>query len=118
MKEIKAFEEAKASGARLSDTGINHTIFWAYRECEETGNELINFSEVIWDKDVEAIIKTCNENEITEFTISSNFSGLITTLAAFEKLGCRMNGLTEVNARHTDWQTGEKERIPAIRISL
>lgn len=27
-----------------------------------------------------------------------------------------MNGLTTVNARHTDWQTGEHAKIPAIKM--
>ena len=56
------------------------------------------------------------ENGITEFTISSTFSSLIPTLAAFEKHGFEMDGLTEVNAAYTDWQTGQRARIPAIRM--
>lgn len=29
-----------------------------------------------------------------------------------------MNGLTTVNARHTDWKTGEHARIPAIKMEV
>ena len=43
-------------------------------------------------------------------------SSLIETLAAFEKRGISMAGLTTVNARHTDWQTGEHAKIPAIKM--
>ena len=58
------------------------------------------------------------ENGISKFTISSTFSSLIETLAAFEKEGIRMAGLTEVNATYSDWKTGKKARIPAIRMTL
>ena len=57
------------------------------------------------------------ENGITEFTISSTFSSLIPTLAAFDKHGFKMAGSTEVNANYTDWQTNKRARIPAIRMT-
>lgn len=120
MKEIKVFEEAiKNKCPNLKEAGINRTMFWAYRETrEEANNELLNFSEVIWDYDVEEIVNCCRENGITEFTISSNFSGLIGTLAEFEKYGCKMNGLTEVKERYKNFVTGERESIPAIKMVL
>ena len=40
------------------------------------------------------IAQTLKSNGITEFTISSTFSSLIETLAAFEKHGISMAGLT------------------------
>lgn len=108
MKEIRTFEEAIKQNARsLKDLEINGTLFWAYRTSKETGNELIDFNEVIWDYDIEEIAQTLKANGITEFTISSTFSSLIETLAAFEKHGISIAGLTIVKARYTDWKTGE-----------
>lgn len=117
MKKIDIFERAIAEQAgNLKDYGINGTAFWAYRKSIDAGNNLIDFSEVIWDTDIESIVETFKQNYITEFTISSTFSNIISTLAAFEKHGFKMAGITEVNANYTDWQTGERARIPAIRM--
>ena len=117
MKKIELFERAIAEqAASLRDYGINGTAFWAYRKSVEAGNDLVDFSEVIWDTDIEAIAETFNAAGVTEFTISSTFSSLIPTLAAFEKHGFKMDGLTEVNANYTDWQTNERARIPAIKM--
>lgn len=117
MKKIELFERAIAEKAKnLKDYGINSTLFWAYRESIEAGNEQINFSEVIWDKDIEEISESLLENEIFEFTISSAFSSLIPTLAEFEAYGFQMAGLTKVKSRHKNWETGEKEILPAIRL--
>ena len=115
MKEIRTFEKAIEEKVRsLKDAGIN---FWAYRTSkEESDNDLIDFNEAIWDYDIKEIADCLRAEGITEFTISSTFSGLIETLAAFEKEGICMNGLTTVNARHTDWQTGEHAKIPAIKM--
>ena len=117
MKKIDLFERAIAEKAgSLKDWGINSTAFWAYRKSIDAGNDLIDFSEVIWDEDVAAIAETFDTADITEFTISSTFSGLITTLVAFEKHGFKMAGLTEVNASYTDWQTNKRARVPAIKM--
>lgn len=113
MKEIRTFEEAIKQNARsLKDLEINGTLFWAYRTSKEIGNE------VIWDYDIEEIAQTLKANGITEFTISSTFSSLIETLAAFEKQGISMAGLTTVKARYTDWKTGEHALIPAIKMMV
>ena len=56
MKRIELFERAIAEKARnLKDYGINSTMFWAYRKSMEAGNDSIDFGEVIWDEDIEAI---------------------------------------------------------------
>jgi len=117
MKKIELFERAiKEQAASLLGYGINPTAFWAYRKSIDAENDLIDFAEVIWDQDIEAITDTFKHNDITAFTISSTFSGLIPTLAAFEKYGFRMAGITEVNASYTDFCTGKLARVPAIRL--
>lgn len=122
MKEIKAFEEAmnkpENKGKSYNELGINPTIFWAYQHAKEAENDLIDFDEVIWDDDIQEIAEFFKKENIKEFTISSTFSGLIKTLAAFEKEGIYMNGLTTVKARYTDLKTGEHASIPAIRMEV
>ena len=118
MKKINLFEDAIANECKnLIAAGIEPTVFWAYRHSMRNGNELIDFADVIWDEDIKAIADTLDENGITEFTISSTFSGLIATLAAFDKQDFKMAGITEVNANYTDWMTNERARVPAIRLT-
>ena len=117
MKEIAAFENAIANQVKdLRTEGINPTAFWAYRNSCRCGNDLIDFNEVIWDEDIESIAATLDANGITEFTISSTFSGLIKTLVGFENAGFKIAGTTKVKANYTDWTTGEYAVIDALRI--
>lgn len=123
MKEIEILEEAATKETRYSEINVNSTFGAAYFYSKEAGNDLINFAEVIWDYDIDEILENCRRFEITEFTISSTFSSLIITMAEFEKRGCKLQGLVEINSRHDDWKAcfeGEsrKERIPALKISL
>ena len=81
---------------------------------EEAANYGVNKRSI--QRDIEEITETLKENGIHEFTISSTFSNLIPTLALFEKYGYTMAGLTEVRARYTDFQTGKRAIVPAIRM--
>ena len=117
MKKIEAFEQAIANKVKdLRAEGINPTLFWAYRTLEETGNDIIDFNEIIWEYEIEDIANCLKANGIYEFTISSTFSSLIETLAEFQKHGFQMAGLTEVNARYTEVGSNNKKRISAIRM--
>ena len=117
MKKIELFEKAiREQAPSLKERGINGTLFWAYRNSIESENDKIDFAEVIWDYEVKEIADCLKENGIHEFTISSTFSSLIPILAAIEKEGFSMAGLTEVNARHKDWETGKRAILPAIRM--
>lgn len=118
MKRIEILDKAAETGARFKDIYLNPTFGAAYFYSVDAGNELINFAEVIWDYDIDAILENCKRLGITEFTISSTFSSLITTIAEFQKRGCTLNGLTEINSRYDDWRTGEKERIPAFKMRI
>ena len=117
MKKIEAFELAIENKVKdLRAEGINPTLFWAYRESIEAGNEKINFSECIWEQEIEDISNCLKANGIVEFTISSTFSSLIETLAEFQKHGFQMAGLTEVNARYSSVGSDEKAKLPAIKM--
>jgi len=117
MKTITTFENAITNRiSDLSAEGINPTAFWAYRKSCEAGNDMIDFGEVIWQTDVAGIAETFKREGITEFTISSTFSNLIDTLAAFEAYGFKMAGLTTVKAVYKDWQTGEQAKLNAIHM--
>ena len=124
MKTIEILKKAAENRTSYKDINVNPTLAAAYFNSTEAGNELINFDEVIWDHDIDAILENCRRFEIKEFTISSTFSSLINTIAEFEKKGCRLEGLIEINSQHNDWEAclegkpSVKERIPAFKLSL
>ena len=117
MQKIAAFENVITNQVKdIQAEGINPTVFWAYRTSLACGNDQIDFNEVIWEQDIEAIAATFEANGITEFTISCNFSGLIKTLVGFEKHGFKIVGTTQVNASHTDWMTGKHAKLDALQM--
>lgn len=118
MTRIELLDKAAENRTPFKDIDINPTFAAAYFYSMEADNDMINFSEVIWDYDIDPILENCKRLGIIEFTISSTFSSLIETIAELQKKGCNLDGLTEINSRYDDWQTGKKKRIPAFKMSI
>lgn len=121
MKKIELFEKAIAENANnLEERGINGTMFWAYRNSLRAGCEDLNFSEVIWENDIDPIVKTCKEAGVEKFTISSTFSSLIETLWLFEKAGCKMGELKQVPTGYSrlNFEKHCEEQVYAAAITI
>ena len=118
MKTIDKIEKVKNMNVLLEDVGINRTFYWAYIRTQETTNENLDFEDVIWESDVEGIIKNCKEFGLKEITISSRFASLIDILAEFEKQGAKLAGLTQVTSRFYACGTNNYELINAVNIEI
>ena len=118
MKTIDKIEKVKNMNVLLEDVGINRTFYWAYIRTQETTNNILDFNDVIWESDVEGIIKNCKEFGLKEITISSRFSSLIDILAEFEKQGAKLIGLTKVTTRFYACGTNQPEIINALKIEI
>ena len=118
MKTIDKIEKVKNMNVLLEDVGINRTFYWAYIKTQETTNENLDFEDVIWESDVEGIIKNCKEFGLKEITISSRFASLIDILAEFEKQGAKLIGLTKGTTRFYAWGTNQPEIINALKIEI
>ena len=118
MKTIDKIEKVKNMNVLLEDVGINRTFYWAYIKTQKTTNENLDFEDVIWESDVEGIIKNCKEFGLKEITISSRFASLIDILAEFEKQGAKLAGLTQVTSRFYACGTNNYELINALKIEI
>lgn len=112
---IEKFEIAESSGKTLKELNINRDVYFAYKNSTEAENSLINFCDLIDEEDAEVVINCCRENNIKEFTISSNSSGMIRSLMALEAHGCRLIGTTMINRGNTHF---DDKKIPAIKMEI
>ncbi len=118
MKIIESLEIARGQKITFEELGVNHTFFWAYTHSREADTETLDFEDVIWEKDIPGIVESCRRFEIKRFTISCGMSSMAETIWEFEKHGCCLIGMTEVNTRFDDWKTGLRGRKPAFEIRI
>jgi hypothetical protein len=64
---------------------IAHTIYRAYEKSRDNENEILNFDDIIWDRDVEALTACMKENGIKAFTYSCRATDAVETLMAFQR---------------------------------
>ncbi len=128
MQQIKArYDEAKEQNntegmeaarkayqqlaERIESRGASYAkVYRLYQEAVECGNEHIDLNDVIWEKDVAALIQSLRENGVEHFTFSSTWSSAVEVAWLFTQNGCTLEGLVEINSRHTDTFTGEREK--------
>jgi hypothetical protein len=95
----------------------NHKNVWTdYFSCF-TYAEILDFDDVIWEQDIPGIVESLRRFGINRFTISCEMSSMSKTIWAFEKNGCCLIRMTEVNTRFTDWE-GKSGRKPAFEIAV
>ena len=118
MKHIEKLDAAREKETSFEELGVHRTFFWAYVHSHEAEAETLDFEDVIWERDIPEIVESCRRFEINRFTISCGMSSMAETIWAFEKNGCCLIGMTEVNTRFDDWKTGQRGRKPAFEIRV
>ena len=88
-------------------------IFRFYSEAKERGNERIDLSDVVWDKDVEGLMRSFKVLGIEEFTFSSTWSSAVKTAWLFTQHGFHLAGILEINSQHKAILSDEYEKVPA-----
>ena len=101
----------KALMKEIETLGTAACRIWRdYETSRDCGNEYLDINDVVWDKDVEALISCMRDNGIDHFTFSSTWSSAVETAWLFLQNGCTLEGLIEINSRHKDLFTGEREK--------
>lgn len=106
-KEATTVEEQDAIRDRVKEDGdrlvmmgdIALKIWRAYKKSRDNENEILNFDDIIWDRDVEALTACMKENGIKAFTYSCRATDAIETLWLFKEAGCTIGEMVEVNLR-------------------
>lgn len=136
MQQIKArFQEAKAKKntagmeaarediqrlwKRIEGRGEGYMkIYQFYEAAAERGNECIDLNDVIWEKDVEALIASFRENGIERFTFYSTWSGAVKVAWLFTENGCTLEGMVKVNGSAMAFDGEGYEKVPAYLFTV
>ena len=90
-------EQAEDAIVEMGDVAC--TIWRAYRKSKENENPILNFDDIIWDRDVKALTTCMKENGIHAFTYSCRATDAVETLWLFKEAGCTIGEMVEVNLR-------------------
>lgn len=90
------------------------SIYRLYENAMDVGNDLIDISDVHEYRDEAALIASFREYGIKAFTFSSDWSSAVDSAWAFTQSGFTLQGMTQINSQHKDFETGEYEKRNAF----
>ena len=97
--------------------GAASRIWREYDQARENGNALLDINDVVWDKDVEALVNCLRQYGIKKFTFSSGWSSAGDTAWLFQQNGCKLEGLVEING-NMNYLSGEHEKLHGYLFSV
>ena len=118
MKKINEIEKVLHNYEAERASGICHLLVKCYLNTQEAGNEMLDIDEIIWEHDYDDFVRDLRRFEITEFTISTTFSGVFKAMEALMERGCTLEGMVKVNERYPVYIGGEYEKKPALLMKV
>ena len=85
-------------------------IWSAYETAKDCGNEYIDLNDTIREDEVEGLVACMKKYDIEAFTFSSTWSSAVETAWLFQKTGCTLAGLIEINSQHKAFMSDEYEK--------
>lgn len=111
MNTIETLENQIATREQINSSALLR----AYINTQEAGNELLDFSEAIFDDDLPRLTEELDGIGVEEFTISVRQCDMQAVLLALTSQGWELVGLTQVLERFTDF-AGNRGRVPAFHL--
>ena len=117
MKKIELLENIKEK-EEFEENRISYRFYWAYRESQRIGRDIINFDDIGFENNHEDMIENLERFGIQEFTISDQSTGLMKGLKSFKRRDYFPEDIIEIDTGRTHWNfkenKEEKEYTPAL----
>ena len=109
----------KQATAKLDGLSKTEKRIWsAYETAKDCGNEYLDLNGTIRDDTVEDLVACMKECGIEAFTFSSTWSSAVETAWLFQKAGCILAGLIEINSQHKAFMSDEYEKAHGYLFKL
>lgn len=102
------YKEATKALEGLTDTELR--IWRAFETAKDCGNEYIDIDGRVDDDKVEELITCMKDLGFEAFTFSSTWSSAVETAWLFQKAGCTLTGLIEINSHNKAFMSDEYEK--------
>lgn len=109
----------KQATAKLDSlSSIEQRIWNAYETAKDCGNEYIDLNDTIRDDAVAGLVACMKKYGIEAFTFSSTWSSAVETAWLFQKAGCTLAGLIEINSQHKAFMSDDYEKVHGYLFKL
>lgn len=98
--------------------GWAYELFVKYRDAKSRKNSYIDFDNCPHEREIPALVDCLRACGVQHITVSSHWSSMVEQTWAFCQVGCKIEGMVEINSRGKDGSTGEPKKEPAFLLSV
>lgn len=102
------YKTAKAPLENLDN--VEKCLWNAYETSRDCGNEYLDIYDTISDDTAKELVACMKRYGIKAFTFSSTWSSAVEIAWIFQKAGCTLAGLIEINSHHKHFMSDEYEK--------
>lgn len=113
---IASYQEAEEAFSGLK--GAELRVWKAYESSMDRGNEYIDFDSVNCHDNIEHLVSCMKDYGIKAFMFSSTWGGAVETAWLFQKAGCKLAGLIEINSSCKAFMSDEYEKLHGYLFEL
>ena len=117
LEAVKAWNEREKSFPFPFSDGYMKA-YWAWRGSIEHKSDILEVSDLPWERDAHDFVACLKEAEVSEFAITDKSTGLMDVLHALSKEGCQMKELCEVKRIENNWGDDETKTYNGILVSI
>ena len=116
----RGIQEAKRAYATATNTAEQDAARAIYKQATAKLDGLSSTEQRIWSAydEVEGLVACMKKYGIEAFTFSSTWSSAVETAWLFQKAGCTLAGLIEINSQHKAFMSDEYEKAHAYLFGL
>lgn len=102
------YKEATKNVEELA--GAERRIWKAYEISRDNGNEHLDIDWPIIAGEAEELVTHMRKHGVEAFTFSSGWSDAVEAAWSFQKAGCKLAGLVEINSQYIEPFSNEREK--------
>lgn len=115
MEKAKAdYQELLASVRAKGETYSK--MMRLFSDMKERGNDCIDFADPYLDE--RKLVETLKDYGFGCFTLSSTWSGAVENAWNFQKAGCTLEGMIEINGTSKEFMSNDYEKVHAFLFKL
>ena len=115
-KYFLAMEKESGKGSVYSAGALK--AFWSWKNSVHFGNNELEVSDFIWDKNVTEFVNTLREAGIKSFVVTNQSTALMQNLHAFVENGCELVELCVFKRGHGYFKDDPAEELYGIRFKV
>ena len=115
--EMEAWKAEDQAAVRPYSDGAMKA-YWVFKQALDNENGEFEMNDSLWDRERQDFVETLRKLGITEFTVTTQSTGLMEDIYGYTEFGCTMVGLHSITKKCPYWLGEDHKTVKGIRFKV